>query len=314
MIGAAAGVPFLLKPGDGRAARIPVHEWRGIALGAEARIVFAGLDEPVARRLAGRAVTEIHRLERIFSLFIGDSEIVRLNRDGRLDAPSADLRLVLAESARIAALTGGAFDITVQPLWRLFARHFASPGATAPDAAALAATLDLVDYRAIEAGPARIAFAKRGMAITMNGIAQGYITDRVAEMLRAGGIDRVLVQLGETRAEAPPEGRAAWRIALPGADGGVVVDLAERAVATSRAGALTFGANGPSHILDPKRGMARARHETVSVIAPCAMTADAVSTALCVLPPAVAREIVESAGVDRIDLTTRSGTRRIFTA
>ena len=63
---------------------------------------------------------------------------------------------------------------------------------------ALAAALALVDWRAVEvdAGNKRVSFARPGMGLTLNSGAQGYITDRVAEVLRAHGFDRMLVDMG----------------------------------------------------------------------------------------------------------------------
>ena len=57
----------------------------------------------------------------------------------------------------------------------------------------------LVDWRAIEVGPRRIAFARAGMGVTLNGIAQGYVTDRITDILRAHGCDRTFANLGLQR-------------------------------------------------------------------------------------------------------------------
>lgn len=88
----------------------------------------------------------------------------------------------------------------------LRARHLQA--GTTPSAEEVVAARQLVGWQGIEVEPSRLALARRGMAVTLNGIAQGYITDRVAEMLRGAGMGNVLVSLGETRALGPhPEGR-----------------------------------------------------------------------------------------------------------
>ena len=88
------------------------------------------------RTAAGQAIAacreEITRLERIFSLYRADSALSQLNRHGRLDDPPLELVELLAFSARVSAATGGAFDVTVQPLWDLYASHFADPEAIRP--------------------------------------------------------------------------------------------------------------------------------------------------------------------------------------
>lgn len=105
---------------------------------------------------------------------------------------------------------------------------------TTPSAEEVAAARQLVGWQGIEVEPSRLALARRGMAVTLNGIAQGYITDRVAEMLRGAGMGNVLVSLGETRALGPhPEGRP-WEIAP--AEGADALPLSDGALATSEPG------------------------------------------------------------------------------
>src|SRR3546814_9849588 len=86
-------------------------------------------------------------------------------------------RSLLNEGIHYSRLTDGAFDPSVQPLWQLYAGHFLQPDAdpAGPDADALCRTLARIGYRAIYADAARIQLQRPGMAITLNGIAQGYI-------------------------------------------------------------------------------------------------------------------------------------------
>ena len=98
---------------------------------------------------------------------------------------------VVDASQRLGVISGGAFDITVQPLWRTYEEHFWSRSDVAPDISrpALDVARTLVDFRRVQAGTKRIALPP-GMAITLNGIAQGYITDRIVEpRLRATVVD-----------------------------------------------------------------------------------------------------------------------------
>ncbi len=261
-----------------------LHRWRGQALGAQASLLIYHPDATEAGRIVARALAEIERLEAIFSLYREDSALVRLNRDGYLEVPPFDLVDLLARAGRWSHLTDGAFDVTVQPLWDLYRRHFSQAGADpgAPDAASLAKARALVDYQALEIDSERIAFGRTGMAITANGIAQGYICDRVAGLLRSEGLDEVLIDLGEIHALGPGPGGRPWRIGLadprqPGSTLGSV-DLVDRAVATSAsmpARELPF-----AHILDPQRGRPAEWPLSASVVARMAVDADALSTAL----------------------------------
>jgi thiamine biosynthesis lipoprotein len=197
------------------------------------------------------------------------------------------MRLVLEEAHRVSVASGGAFDATVQPLWRLIADRLSRSEAISPQA--LDSARRLVAFDCIDCRSDTVMLARPGMAVTLNGIAQGYITDRVADLLHDLGFDRVLVQLGESMALAPPAEKRAWQIAVPDPrDSGRdlwTLALSHRAVATSSGLALKFDAGGRRHhLLDPRTGDSPNHHLSVTVLAARAMRADALSTALFVLP------------------------------
>ncbi len=136
------------------------------------------------------------------------------------------------------------------------------------------------------------------MALTLNGIAQGYITDRVADVLRTAGLRHCLVDMGEIRALGPRRGGAAWRLGLedPVFPGKVSRQMAlmDGAVATSGAYGLRFDADGQfNHLFDPRTGECSCRYLSVSVFAPSATQADALSTALSLMPLEQARPVIE---------------------
>lgn len=275
-----------------------LRRWRGTALGGEAEILLNHPDAQAARRIMAVVMAEVDRLEAIFSLYREDSALSRLNRCGRLDDAPFDLVRQLAEAQRFGALTAGAFDVTVQPLWRLYADHFFLPptAGAAPPGAALERARRLVDYRSLDLGRRRIAFAKPGMAVTLNGIAQGYITDRVTELLRDCGLHSVLVQLGEIRAlGGHPSGRG-WRVAIGKSESpGRTIDLADKAVATSAGRGRPFVDSGRyHHLFDPRTGDSARYHGSVTVVADTATRADALSTAFSAMSPADVRSLVAS--------------------
>jgi len=285
LVAAAAGLS-LLGPAASRAAPKPVR-WTGTALGADASLAIYHPDEREARRLIVSAREEIARLEAVFSLYRADSALSRLNRAGYLDAPPLDLVTLLARARWWSERTGGAFDVTVQPLWRMYAEHFAAPGADpgGPPCRAIEAARALVDYRAVDIAAHRVAFARPGMAVTLNGIAQGYITDRVADLLRAQGLAHVLIDLGELRALGTRPDGDPWRVGLadPLRPGGLVdtLDVMDRAVATSAVTGTRFDPAGRHHhVFDPRRGRPGDGLLSASVVAPRATDADALSTAL----------------------------------
>lgn len=267
--------------------QVELQTWQGTALGARASIRLAHPDPELGRNLIRRALAEIERLEQVFSLYRPDSAVSRLNRRGVLHAPPLDLVRLLAEARRYGELTEGSFDVTVQPLWQLYERHFRdknTPGG-GPNPAAIAETLARVDYRAISLDAGRIAFEKPGMAVTLNGIAQGYITDRVADLFRREGLDNVLIDLGELRALGHhPAGRP-WSVGLEDPRQRArlfeTLELDNTALATSAGLGTRFDAAGDhNHLFDPATGLSSKRYLSLSVKAPTATEADALSTGL----------------------------------
>ncbi|WP_433989783.1 hypothetical protein SuNHUV7_06040 (plasmid) [Pseudoseohaeicola sp. NH-UV-7] len=261
-----------------------VVRWQGRALGAGASMQLSGLSQHQAHPVIRVVEQELNRLENIFSLYRDESEIVRLNISGQLAAPSADLLHVLSLSGSMNAATLGAFDPTVQPVWRALA--------TGDDPASARSAVGWQHVR-FDAGMVR--FTRADMALTLNGIAQGYITDRIAALLRDRGLDNVLIDMGEIAAiGSRPDGRD-WRAGVSQPDGRIVhhVALRDRAIATSAPDGTIFPtAVNAAHIIDPTATSNGAQHKLVSVSAPSAAVADGLSTACCLLDAGAARAAV----------------------
>jgi FAD:protein FMN transferase len=296
IVATAAGSAFLT---GGRTAQAgePVR-WHGSALGAQVSIEIYHPDRAEAERLVERCIQDVRRLELQFSLYRADSAICTLNRTGILVSPDADMVALLKTSLQFAELTDGAFDPTVQPLWQLYADHFTSdrPDPEGPTKERLAETLARVGRSHLFVSEDRITL-RHGAAITLNGIAQGYATDRVVEKLRGAGLSTTLVDMGEIRAiGARPEGTP-WRVGLadPDRPGALTetIDLVDCAVSTSAGAGFRFDPKGRfTHLFDPTTGSSPSLYSTVSVIAPTATEADALSTAFSLMPLSRIRHIV----------------------
>ncbi|RJF74007.1 FAD:protein FMN transferase [Rhodopseudomonas palustris] len=311
---AAAAAGSLLA---GRLHAGPASEsvrWRGSALGAQVSIEMFHPDRAEAELLIERAITEVRRLEGLFSLYQPSSAICELNLAGLLVAPDPDMVALLRASLRFAELTGGAFDPTVQPLWRLYQEHFAADRAdpAGPSAERLAEALTKVGHARLRVSADRIVLRRRGAAITLNGIAQGYATDHVVELFRRAGVTTTLVDMGEIRAlGAGPHGTP-WQVGIahPELPGQLseTIPLVDRAVATSAATGFRFDPDGRfTHLFDPLSGRSPLLYRSVSVVAPTATEADALSTAFSLMPAAAIRDVVDSrTGVD-VHLVDRNG-------
>ncbi len=308
---AAAGLPLSLSRGS-VAHATPLRIWTGSALGADAMLQIQHPDPATADRLIAMSLAEVARLERVFSLYRPDSALVQLNRHGSLENPPTDLVRLLSASAQFNALTGGAFDATVQPLWAVYAARRLTPAGPSP--ADLAAALASVGHDGVEIAPRRIRFIRPGMAVTLNGIAQGYITDRVVERLKDAGMAHALVDMGETRAIGGHPDGSAWQVGL--ADPGNPVrpfdriPLLDQAVATSGGYGTPLDPAGRfNHIFDPASGRTSWRFRSVSVIAADATTADALSTAFSVMPLERSQSVIDQLGVRAVFLDD-DGVRR----
>lgn len=284
----------------GRVARAEdAVRWHGSALGAQVSIKIHHSDRAEAEQLVRQSLAEVRRLEGLFSLYRSDSAICALNRTGVLVAPDPDMVKLLRDALAFADLTGGAFDPTVQPLWQLYALHFSSLTADphGPPAEKLAEALAKVGRDGLLVSADRIALAKHGAGLTLNGIAQGYATDRVVDVLRGAGLSTALVDMGEIRAlGARPDGTP-WQVGLADADQpgqlGATVAIVDRAVSTSSGTGFQFDRAGCfTHLFDPRTGRSPSRYRSVSVVAPTATEADALSTAFSLLPPQAVRDIV----------------------
>jgi FAD:protein FMN transferase len=276
------------------------YSWSGVALGGEVQIDLYHSNKHHAAKLIKTCVAEIDRLEQEFSLYRPSSSVVKLNTAGRLRNPSHDLLKLLSESHRISLISGGAFDVSVQPLWQLYASHFAENPRSeyGPDKTQIERVLRSVGFQNIHYSAQEISFSKPGMALTFNGIAQGYITDRIADMLRGGGLRNVLINLGEIRAlGGNSRPHVPWRIGIksPTIKGKTVhrINLVDKAVATSASSGTSFDQSGNyHHLFSPADGNNSTRFGSISVIDNHATTADGLSTAFSVMRLEDIRKIV----------------------
>lgn len=321
VLAAAAGMPLLIAGLRATAPDLQAFRWRGQVLGALSELTLWHRDARFASATLVKAREEIARFERIFSLYRPDSEISRLNRTGRLVKPSKELVKLVGESQHLAKASGGAFDITVQPLWQLYAAHFWSRTEVQPDVAARAKDVAraLVDYRQIDNDPSAIAFRSPGMAMTLNGMAQGFITDTVSELLRNEGFESAVVDLGEFRTLGHhPEGRP-FRLGIRSA--GVestlqrTLELEDMALAVSGGYGTMFEDSGQfHHIFEPQTGSSANTLKSAAVAGPQAAIADGLATAICAGGEALVPTLLAAYPGTRAWLTRPDGSTAHYTA
>jgi thiamine biosynthesis lipoprotein len=271
---------------EARASGLKLVRRTARALGTDVTMAALHESRETAERAISAAFDELELIEDLMSLYRPESEISRLNRDGILANPHPYFVSVLEHAQRVSLETAGAFDVTVQPLWELYATSHSQ--GRLPDDEAIETTRGRVDYRKLEVTPERVRLLGEGMAVTLNGVAQGFAADRVLATLRAHGVQNALVNTGELGAVGHKEDGESWTAAIQHprrADAFVsLAKLDGRCMATSGDYETAFTADRSyNHIFDPATGRSPQTFSSVTVVAPTGIDADALSTAIFVL-------------------------------
>lgn len=303
-LAAAPGSPLPSKPAQASTGGATGPTWRTralLALGTTTRLRIAHADAAKADRALDAAAAAILAVEASMSLFRPTSEVARLNRAGRLMSPSAGLLAVLREAQLVSARSDGAFDVTVQPLW--LAHELARQAGRLPSTAELTAARSHIGWQGLVVSDDHIALARPGMAITLNGIAQGHAADAALAALRAHGVRDALVDAGEFAASGHNEQGRAWTLGIedPHDEARLVaaLQLDGRALATSADNRSSFTPDHRHHhIIDPATGRSPPALSSVSVLAPSAMRADALTKVMFMAGPARIDALARQWGVD----------------
>lgn len=288
--GSVAGLAALALGRDDRSAASPetVTETR-LLMGTVVNLTLVTSDRRAGQAAIDACLNQMSGLEAVLSRYQPGSQLSRLNRDGSLAGASPHLVRVLREAQRIAALTDGAFDVTVKPLVDLY-QSSRDAGQGLPSAESVASTLERVGYQRLDIGDDAISFTQAGMAITLDGIAKGYIVDEGIATLRQFGFGNVLVEAGgDLSASGTKAQDAPWRIGIRSPREGEgrllhTFNIADQAAATSGDYMQPYTDDlAAHHILDPRTGFSAPELASATVVASSGMEADALATALMVM-------------------------------
>lgn len=314
-----------------------------------------------AKEALRKAEEEIRRLDVLLSAENGKSEISRINRAGE-GALSDDTAAIIREALSVSSSTGGLFDITVYPLMRAWG--FPERKIQVPEEEDLRENLSRVGYERlmlskegpadadggqqtppivkVSDSPATFLTLGEGQKIDLGGIAKGYTSSRVMEVMRESGISAGLISLGgNVQCMGKKPDGSLWRIGIRNpfreelyaglsaqadAKKGIgtrtadvpeymgILTLTDRAVVTSGA-YERYSVDAETgrichHILDPRTGMpADSDLLSVTVVSENGTRADALSTALYIMGADAASDYWRD-HADEFDmiLMTREGT------
>lgn len=237
------------------------------------------------------AFAKISEIEAHMSLHIETSEISRINQQAGLNpvSVSADTFTVIQKALDTGVLSDGAFDPTIGPLvqaWDIGGDNPRKPPQTEIDS-----LLPLVDYHQVvlDAQALTVYLTQPGMVLDLGGIAKGYAADKVAEVLRAHGVQSAIINLGGNVLTVgnKPDG-SLWRIGIqnPSDERGghaVVVSLPALSLVTSGPYERYMEFEGVvyHHILDAATGYpVQSEFDSVSILTAESFLADALSTSV----------------------------------
>lgn len=299
-------------------------------MGTLFRIILYAPDAHTAARASTAAFARIAELDNIMSDYKPTSELMRFS--AHAGSPpvtiSEDLYRVLAAGEDLAECSEGAFDVTVEPVVRMWRR--ARRRHELPDPERLARARELVGFEMLrlDARERSAQLLKPGMLLDLGGIGKGYAADEALAVIKRFGISRALVAAaGDIAVGEPPPGKTGWRIEIAplapeSGVGGSCVPAAQRTETKSSsriqnpksqiqiryvilhsAGISTSGDAEQhlelagvrySHIVDPKSGMALTGRSSVTVVARNDFAADGLATAVSVLGPERGLKLIES--------------------
>lgn len=265
-----------------------------IAFGTTISLQVLHHDAGLAHAALDAAVSAVKQVDALMSLHRSGSQLSQLNQHGRYDQPDARFVQVLQQAQELARLSDGAFDVTVQPLWE---------AATHADTSTQA--LALVDWRKLSVSHERILLSQQGMAVTVNGLAQGYGVDQALQALQQHGIQHALLDTGEFGTLGQRIDGKAWTLGIRDprhADQLVqALPLDGRRMATSGDYETRFSDDfSRHHIFDPHSGNSPTELASVTVLAPSGLLADGLSTAFMVM--GVEKSLALAAQFDAVDV------------
>lgn len=314
---------------DSRRVSVEVDSGTRMLMGTFARVVVIARSERAGQACIEAAFDVQDRIESLMSYHRADSELNKVNRLAATEpVPVNPMTFeVLRHAIRFSELSNGTFDVTVGPLVDLW--HAAGDANEPPSEEALAEARRKVGFKKLilDEKAATVRFAEEGMRIDLGGIAKGYAVDKAVEAMQKKGALGGMVDLGGNircfgRA---PRGQQKWRIGIQDPDVGpddfdglkylLVLELADVSVATSgdyRRFAVVRGQK-QSHVLDTQSGKGAAKLVSDTIIAPDAITADALSTAVNVLGAEAGLALIDRLpSVEAIVIPGGGATRLLF--
>ncbi len=252
-----------------------------------------GEDKEWAEDCLAQAVSEVQRIERLFTTFKETSITNQINGMAGIKPIAVDEETftLIHRSIKISTLTQGAFDISYgaidKSLW-----NFDTSMTALPDVAIAKKSVDLINYKNIVLDPRErtVFLRKKGMRIGFGGIGKGYAADRAKQLLqKLGATSGIVNAAGDLNAWGTQPTGKPWTIGIADPEKAHLpfsyLDITNRAIATSGNYEKVAVINGKrySHTIDPKTGFPVSGIKSVTIISPSAEFSDAMATPIMVM-------------------------------
>jgi thiamine biosynthesis lipoprotein len=274
------------------------------AMGTIIQITFWTDDEPAAAAAAEAVFAEMRRLDALMTTWTEDSDVSRINTAAgtkKAVAVSDETFTVIARAVEISKKSKGVFDITVGAYAGVWKFDEDMDGEL-PDPALVAARKKLVNWKDIVLDKKKktVRLKRKGMRITLGGIAKGYAVDRSAQLLWDAGFVDFILQAGGDMYVSGKKGAKPWVVGIRDPRGKreqsfAVAPVENHSFSTSGDYERAFVKDGVRyhHILDPRTGQPARASRSVTIKAKDAFTADAWSKVLFILGAEAAMKLVE---------------------
>jgi len=287
-----------------------IYKETRIAMYTVTSITVSSDSKEKANTAIDRAFIELDRLANLMNFYSKDSELSAINdsagiRPVRVSKETAE---VIERAVYTSVNTGGAFDVTIGPVVRLW--DFKS--GIIPSEATLREALSKVGYENIVLDRVNntVFLKKKGMAIDLGGILKGYSADRAVDILKQNGISSGVVAVGgEVKAFGTKLDGDAWNVGIKnprqkgeGDEIIATIKLSDKAISTSGDYEKFMIKDGKlyHHLLDPKTGYPVYECQSVSIIADNAVDTDAFATGIFILGPVKGMEAVKKLGLEAV--------------
>jgi thiamine biosynthesis lipoprotein len=285
---------LLCFPLDSRSQGLEERVFRQsrMIMGTSVEITVSQTEAPRAEEAMAEAFREVERIDLLMSHYREGSEVSQITRNAgeRETRVSPETLEVIGRALYFSRISEGAFDITIGPVFRLW--NFRE--GKIPEKRSLQENLSKVDYRKVKVDRLKssVFLESRGMEIDLGAIAKGYAVDLAAAVLRKEGVGNFLVNAGgDLTVSGSKEGGVPWTIGIrhPRLPSELIAKLqpSHAALATSGDYEKFFlqGGERYHHILTPATGLPARECQSVTIMAPSAMDADALATSVFVVGP-----------------------------